>query len=65
MKMSYDPEDDILVIEFNKENIVRDISLNWNVNIGMTEQGIGEIVILDAKKAGMLPIGMGDELRAA
>jgi uncharacterized protein YuzE len=65
MKMSYDPEDDILVIEFNKENIVRDISLNWNVNIGMTEQGIGEIVILDAKKAGMLPIEMGDELRAA
>lgn len=65
MKMSYGPEDDILVIEFNKENIVRDISLNWNVNIGMTEQGIGEIVILDAKKAGMLPIEMGDELRAA
>ena len=65
MKMSYDPEDDILVIEFNKENIVRDISLNWNVNIGMTEQGIGEIVILDAKKAGLLPIEIGDELRAA
>ncbi len=65
MKMSYDPEDDILVIEFNKENIVRDISLNWNVNVGMTAQGIGEIVILDAKKAGLLPIEMGDELRAA
>jgi uncharacterized protein YuzE len=65
MKMSYDPEDDILVIEFNKDNIVRDISLNWNVNIGMTEQGIGEIVILDAKKAGLLPIEIGDELRAA
>jgi len=65
MKMSYDPEDDILVIEFNKDNIVRDISLNWNVNIGMTAQGIGEIVILDAKKAGLLPIEMGDELRAA
>ena len=65
MKMSYDPEDDILVIEFNKDDIVRDISLNWNVNIGMTAQGIGEIVILDAKKAGLLPIEMGDELRAA
>jgi uncharacterized protein YuzE len=65
MKMSYDPEDDILVIEFNKENIVRDISLNWNVNVGMTAQGIGEIVILDAKKAGLLPIKMSDELRAA
>ena len=65
MKMSYDPEYDILVIEFKKENIVRDISLNWNVNIGMTAQGIGEIVILDAKKAGMLTIEMNDELQAA
>jgi uncharacterized protein YuzE len=65
MKMSYDPDDDILVIEFNKGHIVRDISLNWNVNIGMTEQGIGEIVILDAKKAGLLPLEIGDELRAA
>jgi len=65
MKMSYDPEDDILVIEFNKDSIVHDISLNWNVNIGMTEQGVGEIVILDVKKAGLLPIEMGDELRAA
>ncbi len=65
MKMSYDPDDDILVIEFNKDNIIRDISLSWNVNIGMTEQGIGEIVILDAKKAGLLPVEIGDELRAA
>ncbi len=65
MKMNYDPGDDILVIEFNKDSIVRDISLNWNVNIGMTEQGIGEIVILDAKKAGLLPVEIGDELRAA
>ncbi len=65
MKMNYDSDDDILVIEFNKDSIVRDISLNWNVNIGMTEQGIGEIVILDAKKAGLLPVEIGDELRAA
>ena len=65
MKMSYEPDDDILVIEFNKDSIVRDISLNWNVNIGMTEQGVGEIVILDAKKAGLLPVEIGDELRAA
>jgi uncharacterized protein YuzE len=65
MKMSYDPDDDILVIEFNKDRIVRDISLNWNVNVGMTEQGIGEIVILDAKKDGLLPLEIGEELRAA
>jgi uncharacterized protein YuzE len=65
MKMSYDPDDDILVIEFNKDHIVRDISLNWNVNVGMTEQGIGEIVILDAKKDGLLPLEIGENLRAA
>jgi uncharacterized protein YuzE len=65
MKMSYDPDDDILVIEFNKDRIVRDISLNWNVNVGMTEQGIGEIVILDAKKDGLLPLEIGENLRAA
>ena len=65
MNMNYDPDDDILVIEFNQDSIVRDISLNWNVNIGMTAQGIGEIVILDAKKAGLLPVEIGEELRAA
>ncbi len=65
MKMNYDPDDDILIIEFNKANIVRDISLNWNVNIGMTEQGIGEIVILDAKKNGFLPLEISEELKAA
>jgi hypothetical protein len=36
MKMQYGAEDDILVIEFNKGKIVRDVSLGWNVNVGMT-----------------------------
>jgi len=63
--MTYDPDDDILVIEFSSEKIVRDVSLNWNVNVGMTEQGVGEIVILDAKKAGLLPVEISDELKAA
>jgi hypothetical protein len=63
--MNYDAEDDILILEFSKDKIVRDISLNWNVNIGMTEQGVGEIVILDAKKDGLLPIDISDELKAA
>ncbi|MCX7109799.1 MAG: DUF2283 domain-containing protein [Candidatus Methylumidiphilus sp.] len=65
MKISYDAEDDILVIEFNQDKIIRDVSLNWNVNIGMTNQGVGEIVIIDAKKAGLLPLEIGEELRAA
>ena len=65
MKLNYYPEDDILVIEFNKDKIVRDISLNWNVNIGMTENGIGEIVILDAKQEKLYPVEIATELKEA
>jgi len=65
MKMQYDEEDDILVIEFKKDKIVRDISLGWNVNVGMTKNGVGEIVVLDAKAAGLFPLELGKELKAA
>jgi hypothetical protein len=30
--------------------------LSWNVNIGYTADGIGEITILDAQKTGMCPL---------
>lgn len=56
MNISYDPKEDIFVIEFSRNKIVRDISLNWNVNVGFTEKGVGEIVILDAKKSSFLPV---------
>lgn len=66
MKISYDAGDDILIIEFSNDKIVRDVSLNWNVNVGMAEHGVGEIVILNAKKAGYFPleIGKGIDLAA-
>ncbi len=63
MKLNYYPEDDILVIEFNNDKIVRDISLNWNVNVGMTETGVGEIVILNAKKENLFPVELSSELK--
>jgi uncharacterized protein YuzE len=63
MKLQYYPEDDILVIEFSKDKVVRDISLNWNVNVGMTESGIGEIVILDAKKENLYPLEIEPEFK--
>ncbi len=50
MKIVYYEEDDTLFIEFIKGQIVRDESLKWNINIGYTQDGIGEITILDAKK---------------
>ncbi|MCF8004966.1 MAG: DUF2283 domain-containing protein [Chromatiaceae bacterium] len=56
MKIVYDQDDDILFIEMSKEPIVRDESLSWNLNIGYTADGIGEITILDAQKSGLYPL---------
>lgn len=56
MKISYHEADDILHIELQTGKIVRDVSLNWNVNIGYTELGVGEITIIEAKKAGFFPL---------
>ena len=65
MKMQYDEDDDNLVIEFKKDKIIRDVSLGWNVNVGMTSNGVGEIVVLDAKAAGLFPLDLSKELKAA
>jgi uncharacterized protein YuzE len=56
MKIVYYEEDDILFIELAKGEIVRDESVTWNVNIGYTDSGIGEITILDAQKSGIYPL---------
>jgi hypothetical protein len=62
MKITYFEEDDILQIEFKKEPIVRDVSYGWNVQIGYTASGLGEISILDAKAAGYWPLENPEEL---
>ncbi len=56
MKIVYYEEDDTLFIEFQKGDIVRDESLSWNINIGYTQEGIGEITILEAQKNGLYPL---------
>ncbi|EIC21658.1 DUF2283 domain-containing protein [Thiorhodovibrio frisius] len=56
MKITYYEEDDILFIEMSKSPVVRDESVSWNVNIGYTAEGIGEITILDAQKLGVYPL---------
>lgn len=56
MQITYHEDDDILFIKLNDAPIVRDVSHGWNVNLGYTAEGVGEITILDARKAGMLPI---------
>lgn len=55
MSIKYDDQDDILVIEFSDEPVVRDISYGWSLNVGYTANGIAQIVILDAKAAGYWP----------
>ena len=63
MKMQYDKADDILVIEFTNEKIIHDSARSGMV--GMTKNGVGEIVVLDAKAAGLFPVDLGEELKAA
>ena len=57
MKSIYFESDDILQIRVSDKPIVREVSQDWNTNISYAEDGsIVEIVLLDAKKEGMLPL---------
>lgn len=56
MKIIYYEEDDILFVKLSKGAILRDESVSWNINIGYTADGIGEITILDAQKSGIYPL---------
>ncbi|MGE0086929.1 MAG: DUF2283 domain-containing protein [Desulfococcaceae bacterium] len=56
MEIDYDDIEDVLFIRFSNDKIIRDISYGWNVNVGFTERGIGQITVLDADAAGLLPL---------
>ena len=57
MKTTYFEEDDILQIRVSDKPIVREVSQGWNTNVSYAEDGsIVEIVLLDAKKEGLLPV---------
>ena len=57
MKSIYFESDDILQIRVSDKPIVREVSQDWNTNISYAEYGsIVEIVLLDAKKEGLLPL---------
>lgn len=56
MKIVYYKKDDTLFIEFSKRATLRDESVSWNVNIGYTAEGLGEVTILDAKKCWIYPL---------
>ena len=57
VKCLYLENEDILQIRLSYKTIVREASPDWHTNISYAEDGsIVEIVILDAKKEGLLPL---------
>ncbi len=57
MKSIYFENDDILQIRVSDKPIVREVSQDWHTNISYAEDGtIVEIVLLDAKKEGLMPM---------
>ncbi len=56
MKIEYDGNEDVLFIRFSGKPVVRDVSHGWNVVVGMAEDGIAQLTVLDAKKDGFLPL---------
>jgi len=57
MKSIYFEDDDILQIRVSDKPIVREVAQDWHTNIRYAEDGsIVEIVLLDAKKEGLLPV---------
>ncbi|MDP2818706.1 MAG: DUF2283 domain-containing protein [Polaromonas sp.] len=57
MKSIYFENDDILQIRVSDKPVVPEVSQDWHTNISYAEDGsMVEIVLLDAKKEGLLPI---------
>ena len=57
MKSIYFENEDILQLRVSDKPIVREVSQDWHTNISYAEDGsIVEIVLLDAKKEGLLPL---------
>ena len=57
MKSIYFEKDDILEIHVSDKPIVREVSQGWHTNISYAADGtIVEIVLLDAKKEGLMPM---------
>ena len=57
VKSIYFENDDILQIRVSEKQMVREVSQDWHTNISYAEDGsIVEIVLLDAKKEGLLPL---------
>lgn len=59
MKAVYYEQDDILEIRVSDKPVIREVSQGWNTNVSYAEDGsIVEIVLLDAKKQGLVPLDL-------
>ena len=57
MKIIYFEDGDILQIRVSEKQIAREVSQDWHTNLSYAEDGsVVEIVLLDAKKEGLLPL---------
>jgi hypothetical protein len=57
MKAIYYENDDILELRVSDKPIAREVSQDWHTNISYAADGtIVEIVLLDAKKEGLMPV---------
>ena len=57
MKSNYFENDDILQIRVSDKPITREVSQDWHTSISYAKDGsIVEIVLLDARKEGLLPL---------
>ena len=54
---SYREDEDLFHIRLSNKQIVREVSQDWHTNISFAKDGsIVEIVLLDTKKSGSLPL---------
>ncbi|WP_045213917.1 DUF2283 domain-containing protein [Desulfonatronovibrio magnus] len=57
MKVTYEENDDILVIRLSNKPIVKEISQDWDTHLSYAEDGsVVEVVVLDASKKGAWPL---------
>jgi hypothetical protein len=57
MRTTYYDDDDILVIHLSDKPITREVSQDWNTHVSFAADGSTvEIVVLDARANGALPI---------
>lgn len=57
MKITYEENDDILIVRLSNKPIVKESSQDWDTHISYAEDGsIVEVVILDASKKGAWPL---------